>query len=51
VIPLGAILLFVLLVAFGIYKRDSVTASFKMWPFSFSFEAKNSEPKKPTIPS
>jgi len=49
VIPLGAILLFVLLVAFGIYKRDSVTASFKMWPFSF--EAKNSEAKKPTIPS
>lgn len=50
-IPLIAILLFSVLVAFGISKRDSVTATFKMWPFSFSVEAKNNETKKPTIPS
>jgi hypothetical protein len=43
VIHLIAILLFILLVAFGIYKRDSVTATLKMWPFSFSFEAKNND--------
>jgi hypothetical protein len=38
------------LIAFAIYKRNSVKASFKLWSVVFSLEAKNEDPKNPIIP-
>jgi hypothetical protein len=46
-----ALVIVVFLIALAIYKKDCVSANFKMWPFSFSFEAKNLEAKKPVLPS
>jgi hypothetical protein len=40
-----------LLIAFAIHKRDCVRASFNFRSAGFSLEAKNNEPKSPTLPS
>jgi uncharacterized membrane protein YsdA (DUF1294 family) len=45
------VILLTLLIAFAIYKKDCVRASFKLYRIGFSIEAKDNEPKKPTLPS
>ena len=45
------LILVILLIGFAIYKKDSVRASFRLYRIGFSLEAKDNEPKKPTLPS